>query len=130
MANTYDYPILGTVALTCNVIPDSGSLPGGITYQWNTDDCYTNSKYTPSNPQCFPHGQTTQTVTGDNLNAEDAGTIRCIATINSIEYTSGPFTLRISGEQLVRVGQYYDNIVKLILNLMIIIPWKIFNIAT
>ena len=104
MANTYDYPILGTVALTCNVTPDSGSLPNGITYQWNTDDCYTNDKFTNNNPQCFPNGETTQSVTGDNLNAEDAGTIRCIAVINSIEYTSGPFILRISGEQLVRVG--------------------------
>ena len=72
-----------------------------VTYQWNTTGCYTNSKFTGSNPQCFPHGQTTQIVTGNDLNAEDAGTITCTARINGIDYTSGPFTLRISGEQLV-----------------------------
>ena len=72
-----------------------------VTYQWNTAGCYTNSKFTPSNPQCFPRGQTTQNVTGNNLNAEDAGTITCTVTINGSDYTSEPFTLRISGEQLV-----------------------------
>ena len=72
-----------------------------VTYQWNTAGCYTNSKFTPSNPQCFPHGQTTQSVTGNNLNAEDAGTITCTVTISGSDYTSEPFTLRISGEQQV-----------------------------
>ena len=89
---------MSSVNLTCNVTPDSGSLPNGITYQWNSTGCYFNSKFTPSNPECFPNGQTTQNVTGNNLNAEDAGTIRCIAKINNVDYTSEPFTLRISGE--------------------------------
>ena len=40
-------------------------------------------------------------VTGNNLNAEDAGTITCTVTISGSDYTSEPFTLRISGEQLV-----------------------------
>ena len=80
---------------------DSGSLPNGITYQWNTARCYTNRKFTGSNPQCFPHGQTTQNVTGNDLNAEDAGTITCVARVSGNDYTSEPFTLRISGEQLV-----------------------------
>ena len=70
-------------------------------YQWNTAGCYTNSKFTGSNPECFPHGQTTQSVTGNDLNAEDAGTITCTVTISVSDYTSEPFTLRISGEQLV-----------------------------
>ena len=70
-------------------------------YRWNTAGCYTNSKFTPSNPECFPHGQTTQSVTGNDLNAEDAGTITCIVTISGSDYTSEPFTLCISGEQLV-----------------------------
>ena len=96
--NTFDYPILSSVTLTCMVNPTPSS---SVTYQWNTHGCYTNSKYTPSNPECFPHGQTIQSVTGNNLNAEDAGTITCTARINGVEYTSGPFTLRISGEQLV-----------------------------
>ena len=70
-------------------------------YQWNTARCYTNSKFTPSNPQCFPHGQTSQNVTGNDLNAEDASTITCTVTISGSDYTSEPFTLRISGEQLL-----------------------------
>ena len=76
-------------------------IPASVTYQWNTAGCYTNSKFTGSNPQCFPRGQTTQSVTGNDLNAEDAGTINCTVTISGSDYTSEPFTLRISGEQLV-----------------------------
>ena len=72
-----------------------------VTYQWNTAGCYTNAQFTVSNPECFPHGQTSQTVTGNNLNAEDAGTITCTVTNNGSDYTSESFTLRISGEQLV-----------------------------
>ena len=80
------------------VNPTPSSTP---IYQWNTAGCYTNSKFTGSNPQCFPRGQTTQSVTGNDLNAEDAGTITCTVTISGSDYTSEPFTLRISGEQLV-----------------------------
>ena len=72
-----------------------------VTYQWNTAGCYTNAQFTGSNPECFPHGQTTPSVTGNDLNAEDAGTITCTVTISGSDYTSEPFTLRISGEQLV-----------------------------
>ena len=72
-----------------------------VTYQWNTTGCYTNGRFTGGNPQCFPHNQTTQNVTGNNLNAEDAGTITCTVIISGSDYTSEPFTLRISGEQLV-----------------------------
>ena len=43
----------------------------------------------------------TESVTESNLNAEDAGTITCHATINGVEHDSESFTLRISGEQLV-----------------------------
>ena len=72
-----------------------------VTYQWNTDSCYTHTRFTSGDPQCFPHGQTRQIVTGNNLNAEDAGNITCTVRINGSDYTSEPFTLRISGEQLV-----------------------------
>ena len=72
-----------------------------VTYQWNTAGCYTNTQFTGSNPECFPRGQTTQSVTGNDLNAEDAGTITCIARISGTNYESESFTLRISGEQLV-----------------------------
>ena len=72
-----------------------------VAYQWNTTGCYTNSRFTNVNRQCFPHGQTTQNVTSNNLLAHDAGTITCTVTISGSDYTSDSFTLRISGEQLV-----------------------------
>ena len=96
--NTFDYPILSSVTLTCMVHPTPSS---SVTYQWNTAGCYNNPKFTGSNPQCFSRGQATLSVTGDDLNAEDAGTITCTVTISGSDYTSEPFTLRISGEQLV-----------------------------
>ena len=100
--NTFDYPIMSNVTLTCMVNPTSSS---SVTYQWNTTGCYRNNQFTGSYPGCFPRGGTqivtTQSVTGNNLNAKDAGTITCTARINNVPYTSGPFTLRISGEQLV-----------------------------
>ena len=96
--NTFDYPILSSVTLTCNVASIDGSSFTVTSYQWNTAGCYNNSKFTDGNPECFPHGQTTQNVTGNDLNAEDAGTITCTVTINGSDYTSKPFTLRISGE--------------------------------
>ena len=96
--NTFDYPILSSVTLTCMVNPTPSST---VTYEWDTTGCYTNSKFTGSNPECFPRGGITQSVTGNNLNADDAGTITCTVTINGSDYTSEPFTLRISGEQVV-----------------------------
>ena len=91
---------MSNVTLTCMVNPTPSS---SVTYQWNTAGCYTNSKFTGSNPQCFPHGNTTRSVTGNDLNAHDAGTITCTITINGSNYTSKQFTLRISGEQLCSV---------------------------
>ena len=99
--NTFDYPILSSVTLTCNVTSNDGSSSTVNFYQWNTTRCYTHPNRNGGNPECFPHGQTTQNVTGNDLNAEDAGTITCTVTISDSDYTSEPFTLRISGEQLV-----------------------------
>ena len=96
--DTFDYPIWSSVTLTCMVNPTPSS---SVTYQWNTAGCYTNRRFTDSNPVCFPHNQITQNVTGNDLNAKDAGTITCNVTISGRDYTSRPFTLRISGEQLV-----------------------------
>jgi len=90
--NTFDYPILSNVTLTCMVDP---LPPASATYQWNTTGCFTNDLLTT--PTCFPNGQTTQNVTDNNVTAEDAGTITCTATINGLDYTSGPTMLRISG---------------------------------
>ncbi|XP_065904647.1 hemicentin-1-like isoform X2 [Dysidea avara] len=91
-ANTFDYPILSSVTLTCTVDP---SPPAGTTYQWNTGGCFTNSAHNTTS--CFPTGQTTQNVTGNNLLAEDAGTVTCTVTIGGVDYTSVPLTLHISG---------------------------------
>ena len=68
-----------------------------VTYQWNTTGCYNNTNYNGGNPQCFPVGQFTQTVVGNDLTAKDAGNISCIVTINGTRYNSELFTLRISG---------------------------------
>ena len=96
--NTFDYPILSSVTLTCMVDP----MPLiSVTYLWNSTRCYTNADYRGGNPQCFPDGQTTQNVTDSDVNAEDAGTITCTVTINGRSYASQPFTLRVSGEQLL-----------------------------
>jgi len=77
------------------VTSDDG-LPFTVdSYQWNTAECFTNNRH--DTPTCFPAGQTTQSVTGNNLLAEDAGTITCTVTIGGVDYTSGPLTLRISG---------------------------------
>jgi len=92
---TFDYPILSSVTLTC-MVTSSGGLTFTVTnYQWNTTRCFTSNRH--DIPTCFPTGQTTQTVTGNNLLAEDAGTITCSVTIGGVNYTSGPLTLRISG---------------------------------
>ena len=92
---------MSNVTLTCNVTSDDGSSFTVTSYQWNTAGCYTNSKFTGSNPECFPHGEITQNVTGNNLNAEDAGTITCAVPFSGVNHISEPFTLRISGEQVV-----------------------------
>ena len=86
---------MSSVTLTCMVNPTPSS---SVTYLWNTTGCYTHSKF---NPRCFPNNQITQSVTGNNLIAKDAGIITCIAKINGSDYISGPLTLRISGEQHV-----------------------------
>ena len=91
---------MSSVTLTCNVVADDG-LPFTVdSYQWDTTQCYTHPNRNGGD-SCFPDGQTTQTVTDDDVTAEDAGTITCTVTISGSDYTSEPFTLRISGEQLV-----------------------------
>ena len=93
--NTFDYPILSNVTLTCNVTSSDGSTFTVDSYRWGTTGCFTNNVH--NTPTCFPTGQTTQNVTGNNLLAEDAGTITCTVTIGGVDYTSGVLTLHISG---------------------------------
>jgi len=80
------------------VTSSDGSTFTVTNYQWNTIGCYTNPAHNGGNATCFPTGQTTQNVTENNLTAEDAGTITCTATIDGVDYTSEPLTLRISGK--------------------------------
>ena len=96
--NTFDYPILSSVTLTCMVTSSDGSTRTVTNYQWNTTGCYTNTDHNSGNPTCFPTGQATQSVTGTDLTAEDAGTVTCTVTIGGINYNSRPLTLRISGK--------------------------------
>jgi len=91
-ANSFDYPILSSVTLTC-MVNSTPSAP--VTYRWNTEGCYADIR---KRKNCFPLHKTTQKLTKHNLLAVDAGTITCTATILGVEYTSNEFTLRISGK--------------------------------
>ena len=99
-ANTFDYPILSSVTLTCNVTSSDGSVFAVGSFEWNTTGCYTNPGHNGGSPTCFPTGEMVETVSDNNVTAEDAGTITCNASINGIDYTSDQFTLQISGNLL------------------------------
>ena len=96
--NTFDYPILSSVTLTCNVTSSDGSTPTVTGYSWDTTGCFADDR---GMRRCFPVGQTTQSVSEDDVFAKDAGTVRCTAVIGSDSFTSEPFTLRISGMFIV-----------------------------
>ena len=81
-----------------------------IDYQWNTTGCYTNINYNNGVSRCFPNGQTTQNITGNDLNAEDGGTITCGIIIDGEVYTSDPITLRISGNNIPIMCANVNNI--------------------
>ena len=98
--NTFDYPILSDVTLTCNVTSNDGSSFTVTSYKRDTEGCYTNPNFNAGNPSYFPHGRTTRNVIDNDVTAKDAGTITCTVIINSINYTSEPFTLRVSDEHL------------------------------
>ena len=97
--NTFDYPILTSVTLMCNAIDPDGSPATVISYHWNALNCYGDGG---SYPCFYSQGQTGQNITGNNLRAQDAGTVNCIATINGTSYISDPLTLRISGELILK----------------------------
>ena len=99
--STFEYPILSSVTLTCMVTSSDGSTFTVTNYQWNTTGCYTHPAHNSGNPTCFPTDQTSQNVTGNDLTAEDAGTITCAVIIGGVNYTSGPLTLRISGTYII-----------------------------
>ena len=93
--NAFGYPVLSNLSLTCMVDP----LPLiSVSYRWNTTRCYTHSNHSNGRPRCFPRGQNSRVVTDDDLTAEDSGTVTCTLILDGIDYTSDPFTLRISGK--------------------------------
>ena len=102
---------MSSVILTCNVAADDGLSFTVDSYQWNTAGCYTHPNRNGGSPSCFPDGETVQSVTATDVTAEDVGAITCTVTISGSDYTSGSgsgsgsgyytsglFTLRISGE--------------------------------
>ena len=99
---TFDYPILTSVTLMCMATAVDGSPVTVTSYSWTAIDCYTRSGDVQD--PCFYSlpSATGQNVTGNDLLAPSAGTVTCTATIDGMDYTSDPLTLRISGEQLHR----------------------------
>ena len=97
-SNTFDYPILSNVNLTCMVT--AVGAPANVTsYRWTATNCYDYAGNIED--PCFYSGNLTgQNITGSELLAQDAGDVSCTATINDSNYTSDPLTLRISGEKL------------------------------
>ena len=98
---TFDYPILTRPTLTCMATASDGSPVTVTSYEWTATNCYTRIGGV-QNP-CFygvgnPTGQNVTSTTG--ITVTDAGIVTCTATIDGMDYTSDPLTLRISGEQL------------------------------
>ena len=85
----------------CNATASDGSSVTVTTYWWTATNCYTRTGGV-ENPCFYSVGNPTgQNVTSTNgITAIDAGTVTCTATIDGMDYTSDPLTLRISGEQL------------------------------
>ena len=82
--NTFIYPIMSSVTLTC--IPDP-LLTSGVNYTWTTSSCTT----------CFPNNVTEQNATTSSLTPDDAGTFTCSAEGGmGGPATSVQFTLRVS----------------------------------
>ena len=98
--NTYYYPVVSSVTLMCMVTADDGSLVTADSYNWNAINCYNDHDGIRRDPCFYSGGRTGQSITGNDLQAPDAGTVTCSAIINGINYTSDPLTLCISGEQL------------------------------
>ena len=96
---TFDYPILTSVTLMCMATVVDGSPVTVTSYSWTARYCYTHT-YGVQDPCFYGNNPTRQNITGTNLLALDAGTVTCTATIDGMDYTSDPLTLRIAGEKL------------------------------
>ena len=96
---TFDYLILTSVTLMCMATASDGSPVTVTAYSWTATNCYTRTDGV-RDPCFYGNNPTGQNITGNNLLAPDAGTVTCTVTIDGMDYTSDPLTLRISGEQL------------------------------
>ena len=96
---TFDYPILTRLTMTCLATTSDGSPVTMTSYRWTAIACYTRTGGI-QDPCFYSVGNLTgQNVTSSSgLLASDAGTVTCTATIDGMDYTSDPLTLRISGE--------------------------------
>ena len=84
----------------CMATASDGSPVTVTSYEWTATNCYTRNGGV-QDPCFYSVGDLTgQNVSSTGLLAPSAGTVTCTATINGMDYTSDPLTLRISGEQL------------------------------
>ena len=84
----------------CMATAVDGSPVTVISYSWTAVNCYSRSGGVQD--PCFYSlpSATGQNITSTGVLAPDAGNVTCTATIDGINYTSDPLTLRVSGEQL------------------------------
>ena len=97
--NTFDYPILTSVSLLCMATMPDGSAVTTASYSWTATNCYNHTGGVQS-PCFYSGGHTGNNITDNSLLAPDAGTVTCTVTVDGVNFTSDPLTLRISGEQL------------------------------
>ena len=99
--NIFDYPILTRLTLMCMATASDGSPVTVTSYEWTATNCYTRAGGV-QDPCFYSVGFSTgqNITTSSGILAPDAGTVTCTATIDGMDYTSDPLTLRISGEQL------------------------------
>ena len=97
--NKFDYPILTSVSLLCMATMPDGSPVTVTSYSWTATNCYDHTG--GINDPCFyGDGRTGYNITENSLLAPDAGTVTCTVTVDGVNFTSDPLTLRVSGEQL------------------------------
>ena len=95
--NIFDYPILTSVSLLCMATMPDGSPVTVASYSWTATHCYDRTGGV-RNPCFYSHGHAKNNIADNHLLAQDAGTVTCTVTIDGVNFTSDPLTLRISGE--------------------------------
>ena len=98
--NTFDYPILTSVTLTCMATAADGTPATATSYSWINLDC----------DSCFYNNHDgTQNIIGNNLQAKDTGGVVCTATINGrILVSTIILRLRISGRLAIENISLYN----------------------